>query len=185
MNLPLCSEPQAALTLFVVACASVTDVWKGMIYNWLTLPALVLGVGLAAIHQGWTGFGLSILGVCVGGGVSLIPFVYGLLGGGDVKLLAALGAIMGPVFIGETLLIATLAGGIVGLGLMFARGKIVPTLVWYWGCLHGMFRFLFYKGTALMLPDCPKAGTAPFAVCIAIGALVAYYYDVLSWFIAV
>lgn len=171
---------QLVITSVVIVCAIITDLRKGMIYNWLTLPALVIGLGLAGIERGWTGLGLSVLGMLIGGGVSYIPFAFRLLGGGDVKLLAALGAITGPIFIGETLFVSVLAGGAIGFGVMLVRGKFRPTILWYWGCLTALFRFLFYKGMTLSFPESPDVGETPFAVSICVGVVCAYYYDILG-----
>jgi prepilin peptidase CpaA len=174
--------PQAYITLAVAAVAAATDVRKGLVYNWLTLPAILLGIGLSIFQEGWTGLGLSILGMVLGGGALLIPFCLGGMGGGDVKLMAAIGAIMGPLFVGETLLVSILAGGIMALGLMIIRGKLIPTLIWYGGCLKTIGRTLLYQGTALTFPKSPEAGTAPFAVSIFIGVVVSHYFNVLSVF---
>ncbi|WP_051310040.1 A24 family peptidase [Desulfogranum japonicum] len=174
-----------AITLAVIACAVITDVWKGKIYNWLTLPALVMGLGLAGIQQGWTGLGLSFLGLLIGGGLPLIPFCLGALGGGDVKLFAAIGALMGPAFICETLLASVLAGGVISFVVILKRSKIKPTLTWYWGCITAVVTFLLFRGTGLVLPKGPDAGTTPYAISICVGVICAYNYDILDWLIIV
>ena len=95
--------------------------------------------------------------------------------------MAAIGALMGPHFALETVVVSILAGGCMGVVLMIARGKLLPTLKWYLGCLKAFFMVIFYKGTAFSLPKSPEVGTAPFAVSILIGTAVAFRYDVLAY----
>lgn len=174
---------QTFFSFTVVAIAAATDVWKGLIYNWLTLPAMIVGLALAAWHQGWTGLGLSILGILIGGGVLFIPFFLGGMGGGDVKLMAAIGAVMGPWFVSKTLVASILAGGVMCFTLIIIRGSLKATIVWYVKSLNAIFKTLLYRGVVLNFPESPKAGTAPFGVSICIGVVVAYYCDVLHWFL--
>ncbi len=176
---------QAGVTLAVTACAVITDVREGKIYNWLTLPALVAGLGLAGMQQGWTGLGLSIIGLLIGVVLPFISFALGALGGGDVKLLGAIGALMGPVFICETLLAAVLAGGVISFAVMLVRSKVEPTLTWYWGCITAVITCLVFKETRPALPKSPDAGTIPCALSICAGVFCAFYYDVLDWIIVV
>lgn len=172
---------QQSILLLLVLVAALTDVWKGLIYNWLTLPVILIGLVLATYQGGWAGTAASIFGVFIGGGLLFIPFIFGAMGGGDVKLMAAIGALMGPYFTLETLVVSILAGGCMGLVLMIARGKLLPTLKWYTGCLKAFFMVISYKGTAFSLPKSPEVGTAPFGVSILIGAAVAFRYDVLAY----
>jgi hypothetical protein len=72
--------------------AAATDLLWGRIYNWLTAPALVFGLAVSAGLGGWSGLGDSLLGALAG--LLLYGWMFWLrvLGGGDVKLLMALGA---------------------------------------------------------------------------------------------
>ncbi len=172
---------QHLISLIVLFVAAVTDVRKGLIYNWLTLPAIVVGLLLSIWQSGWAGLGMSFLGLLVGGGVLFIPFFFGVMGGGDVKLMAAIGALMGVEFVSETLLASILVGGLTGLGLMIVRGKLKPTLKWYVACLKALWKTMMYKGIAFISPKSPEVGTAPFGVSILIGAFFAYYFDIISY----
>ncbi|HET8939499.1 MAG TPA: A24 family peptidase, partial [Polyangiales bacterium] len=81
--------------LALSAIASVTDLRSGLIPNWLTLPALVLGPCMGAAFLGVRGAALSALGVLIAGGIPLLFHRLGGMGGGDVKLFAALGGLGG------------------------------------------------------------------------------------------
>jgi prepilin peptidase CpaA len=85
-----------ALMLSIAWLASVTDRRNGLIPNWLTFPSLLLGPSLAAAYGGAPGAALSLLGITIAGGCALIVYGLGGLGGGDVKLFAALAGLSGP-----------------------------------------------------------------------------------------
>jgi prepilin peptidase CpaA len=172
---------QNLLLLTAVIIAAATDVRKGLVYNWLTIPGIFAGLAISAWQGGWAGLGLSFLGILVGGGALFLLFYFEIMGGGDVKLMAVIGALMGPSFVIETLLVSIMAGGVIGFCLMIIRGKLKPTLVWYVECLKAIGRAVLYKGIALTFPKNPEVGTAPFAVSILIGVVLVRYFDVLGF----
>ena len=112
----------AALVICLVACAY--DLRTRRIPNLLTLGAAGLGLGFHAIAHGPGAFGASLGGWMVGA-VLLVPlFWLGGMGAGDVKLLAALGAWVGPKDILWVALCSALAGGALGFLLALARGYL-------------------------------------------------------------
>ena len=89
--------PIIAILLSVAAC--VTDLRTGRIPNWLTLPVVGISPVLFAILQGRIGAVLSLFGLVLSGAVPWLLYrsTQGRgIGGGDVKLFAALGALLGP-----------------------------------------------------------------------------------------
>jgi prepilin peptidase CpaA len=117
------------IPLFAVAlttlAASVTDLWKFKVYNVLTLPTLILGVVVSAILGGWSGFGSSLLGAALGFGLLVVFFAVGGVGAGDVKLLTAVGAWLGPYLTYQVFIASALFGGIYALILVFLQGGLV------------------------------------------------------------
>jgi len=84
--------------------AGVTDFRSRRIPNWLTLPGLIVGVGLNTVAGGWSGLKLSLLGAGLGL-LLLLPFVLlRSLGAGDWKLAGALGAFVGPGVLADLLM---------------------------------------------------------------------------------
>ena len=87
----------AALMLGITAAA--WDAKTGRITNWLTFPGMLAGIALHTLVEGRTGAAGGLAGVIVAG---LVPWLFyrgsqgRAIGGGDVKLFAALGAIEGP-----------------------------------------------------------------------------------------
>lgn len=102
-------------TIIVCALAVTGAVWDmrtGRIPNGLTIPALVAGLLYASDH------GLllwSLAGAILGGGLYLLLGLAGAMGGGDVKLGAALGAWGGFAFAAVMLVLASVAGGVQAL----------------------------------------------------------------------
>ena len=75
--------------------AMVTDLKWRRIPNWLTVAAFVLGLIFHTVVLGWQGLGFSLGGFAVGFGVLFVLWCIGGGGGGDVKLMGAMGAWLG------------------------------------------------------------------------------------------
>jgi prepilin peptidase CpaA len=108
--------------------AAVTDFRTGLIPNLLTLPVLALAIVLHGAFLGTTAAGLSLLGALMCGATPFLFFRLGAMGGGDVKLFAALGAIAGPGLGLEIQLLSLTAAFIYGLCVMAYRGQLLHTL---------------------------------------------------------
>jgi prepilin peptidase CpaA len=78
-----------------LAVAAVIDARYRRIPNWLTFGLLIAGLVRAAM-LGSQIFGHAMLGMLVGAAIPLILYIISAVGGGDVKLFAAIGAWVGP-----------------------------------------------------------------------------------------
>jgi leader peptidase (prepilin peptidase)/N-methyltransferase len=116
-----------ALLFSALVVVTGTDLTHKMIPNVITLPGVVVGL-LGAVTVLPVGVINSILGLTVGGGLLWIlawlsPYLFGKegMGGGDIKLLAMIGAFLGwkPALL--TIMIGSLAGSIIGIGLITLR----------------------------------------------------------------
>lgn len=93
----------SAVGLGVAVVGAAIDARTGRVPNWLTLGALVTAPAVAFVLQARTGdvsaglsaAAMSVLGAVICGLGPLVAFLKGGLGGGDVKLLAAIGALLG------------------------------------------------------------------------------------------
>ncbi|UCD84719.1 MAG: prepilin peptidase [Deltaproteobacteria bacterium] len=103
---------------------AITDLAYKKIYNFITIPAMVLGLLGNACFGGWDGLQLSLIGLLVGGGVFFLIFIFGGIGGGDVKLMAAIGALMGYPFIVGAVFYSVLVGGLMAIILMIWRNAL-------------------------------------------------------------
>lgn len=105
---------QVVFFLVLIVCA-VTEVRENKIYNVVTYPAILLGVGLNFLWRGVPGMQISLLGAGVGFAVYLIFYLMKGLGPGDVKLGAALGALKGFPFILDVIIWAAIFGFIMAI----------------------------------------------------------------------
>ena len=109
--------------LLVVAC--VTDLKSRRIPNWLVLVLAVLGLGFStAIDPGLGGFGRGFAGLLVGFSIWILFFVAGGMGAGDVKLIAAAAAWLGPGGAWRASLVAALLGGVLSVVALLAQRRL-------------------------------------------------------------
>ena len=97
--------------LLAVACtAAVTDLRRRVVPNWLTLPALALGLAAFGLRGGGTGLLDALGGAVIPVAVFGLPWLLGGFGGGDFKMALALGVLGGPVFALQALAWSVVAG---------------------------------------------------------------------------
>ena len=134
MNLYIAIFVLAALTIAVV-----TDLKDQRIPNWLTLTLAVAGIAYHVMASGLDGLGFSLIGLAIGLGVMLPPYLMGVMGGGDVKLMAAVGACLGAGDTVAAFLFTSLAGGLYALVVLaFRRGVLSRVLKNFWTTLWVM-----------------------------------------------
>ena len=145
----------------VLAVAVVTDLRSRRIPNLLTFPALGLGILLNSAFLGLDGLKTSGEAALLAMAILLPLYMFKGLGAGDVKLMAAIGALKGPEFLIYTFAWAAIfGGGMAMLGLLRSRrvGLAFSHLVY--------FRF-FPRPDGTFI----SAGRLPYAPAIALGAL--------------
>ena len=114
------------LTIASLAC--VTDLRTRRIPNLLTFGAALAGFLYQFVSGGIDGLGHATLGWLVGAAIFILPFTLGGLGGGDVKLLAALGAWLGPGDVFWLSLYTGVAGGVMALVVSGIYGYLATAI---------------------------------------------------------
>lgn len=158
------------------------DLREHRIPNLLTVGGFVVALALRATEAGLAGLGSGLAGAGIAFGLALPFFLMGGLGGGDVKLLAAVGAFLGLGDVFQGLAATAIAGGVMAAGLMaFRRGLFRQTLA----NLHTIFltlgrrTFTGWKAgeenRAVLTLQSPGAVTLPYALAIAAGTLLAWF----------
>ena len=121
-----------ALVTAVVAigmgAAAVIDLRTRRIPNILTATLAAIGIGLAAAGLGRVGLGAALLGCLLGLAFMMPGHIFGATGAGDVKLLAAAGALLGPKDTIYAFLYTAIAGGVLALVVAVARRRLSQTL---------------------------------------------------------
>lgn len=151
------------LGLVLIICV-VFDLKERRIPNWATLSGLGAGVVIQLAYGGLNGLVAALGGVAVGAALMFLPYISGWVGGGDLKLLAAVGALMGSQFVFWTAVFASLVGGIMALGWLAVTGNLANSL----GYVFLTWRAnLGAKPAALTTHLC-------FGPALAMGALIAF-----------
>jgi prepilin peptidase CpaA len=101
--------------LAIASVGAFTDVRNRRIPNWLTYNGILLALAVRTALAGWPGLKNSFEGVVLGGGIFLLLFLLRGMGGGDVKLMAAVAGWAGTAQVIALLIASALAGGILAL----------------------------------------------------------------------
>ena len=173
----------SALTVIVVLAAWF-DLRERRIPNALVFPAALAGIGLNAA-RGWDGLWFSGKGLLIGFGLLFIPYLLRVMGAGDVKYLAAIGAFVGGTGVVRVLLLALLAYPILALGFLIQQRKFALTMKRFARLTSQIFGVfipaLRLYAAQLEANDNPAiaSATSPFGLALSIGALLALYTNFL------
>jgi prepilin peptidase CpaA len=118
----------AWLVTLVIVPAAVIDGWKLRVPNALTYPFALAGLAHAAWAGGWAGLGLSAEGLALGLVLLLPLYAVGGMGAGDVKLLAGIGAWVGPELTFASFVATAFIGGAIALVMMWRTGDLIGHL---------------------------------------------------------
>ncbi len=144
---------QVAVAVLIGLVASIDDLARRRVANWIPLAALAAGLLFNTMVSGWRGAVSSLLGAAAGFAVFLVFYALGGLGGGDVKLMAGFGALVGI----DHLLAAAL--WVAGCGALLACGALAGQ--WLWN--HSFGR----RGR-----PSPSLQAIPYAPAIAVGVWI-------------
>lgn len=109
----------------IVGVALATDLQNRKIYNWLTFPAMLVGLVLNGVLGGLHGLEMSAIGLLVGSAFFLVGFLMRAMGAGDVKLMAAVGAWLGWPYTLAAVIYVTLFGGVIAVGAAAVNGSLL------------------------------------------------------------
>ena len=180
------------ILIALIGAALFVDLTKQKIPNYLTFPAMVWGLISYMVMDGFSGFWFSFLGLIAGLAIFFIPFAMGGMGGGDVKLLGAVGALKGWQFVLAAGLLTAIAGGIIAVVYLIATGRLVKTLKKIAGfALAPFFSFLYYQTKLEVFnrasvfftkqPQESETGSLPYGIAISVGVLAFLFMDLFPW----
>jgi prepilin peptidase CpaA len=164
------------LAMVLAMVAGYTDWRSRRIPNWLTVSGLMAGLAANTLLSGWSGLKTSLLGAGLGL-LLLLPFVLlRSLGAGDWKLAGALGACAGPGILANLLMASVFVAGIMALGLVIYKGRLLQTLRNI-GHMLGSMLTLRMPSSEVSL-DNPQALKIPYGVAL---ALTTIGYGLWNW----
>jgi prepilin peptidase CpaA len=154
----------------LAAVAGYTDCRWRRIPNWLTIPAVLLGIAVNSATRGWMGMKESLFGLGLGL-LILFPFVVlRSLGAGDWKLIGAVGALVGPRDLISVLFVTLLIAGVMALILVIWEKRLGQTLRNIGRMLAAMAS-LRLPGEEVSL-DNPESSKIPFGVAVAMAVIL-------------
>lgn len=160
----------------LLALALAYDAAHRRIPNWLVLTGLLAGIGYSFFAgqaagefipgNGRLGLSGSLLGALAGLAIMLPLYALRTMGAGDVKLMAAIGAFLGPMQVLGAALLTFVAGGVLSLIVALWSGSLARVL----GNLRLMGMVAVSgRSAGLSLKDVQTTGRLPYAIAIAIG----------------
>jgi prepilin peptidase CpaA len=166
------------LALFaLISLAAYFDIKERRIPNWLILFGFIGGVLLAAL-QGSTHLVVSVASFFVGIVALLIPFAFGWMGAGDVKLLAAISALLGYSRLPRVLFYSSLvAGSIALLALASGYARQLSFRNFWTDCKFMFLTVPTGLPKSIPLESNASAYSVPWGAAIAAGTIMAYYID--------
>ncbi len=161
------SHLNLVLPFLIALWISWGDLKTRKIPNYLTLGAALTGLAYNLAVSGWSGLGYGMLGLLLGFGFLILPYILGGMGAGDVKALASLGAWLGPAATFYLFLYMAIAGGLMSLAVLICKGLLWEKIRRGWTCLSSI---LLCQG----LCKIPASSTQiikgiPYGVAIALG----------------
>ena len=164
----------ATALIFIPLALSITymDVRYRRIPNRQVLIILLGGIALNVFFGAWHGLFASLLGIVIAFALMFTLHLLGTMGAGDVKLFAAIGAVLGSSLVVPTFLIVAVTGGILAICKMIYKRRVASTMLrvvqFFIGLLPGQ------TVPRVSVPADPTY-TLPYAVPICLGSVVSFF----------
>ena len=158
------------ILLVLLGTSGYTDIRRQKIYNACTLPALALGLIWNTAFFGLAGARSSVTGFLLGFGIFFLIYLWGGIGGGDVKLMGAIGAIAGYPFIIPAILYSILIGGAIALIELVWQKRLLRSIK---NIFLTLFTFFIPKLNTVPL-DPAESLKVPYGLAISAGTLWAW-----------
>lgn len=170
----LFTQPRSAVLFCLLVTAAVIDARTHRIPNQLTGPAAAFGLLYSAFVPFYMqhGFLWSLGGLALGFALLFPFYLTGVMGAGDVKLMAATGAFLGLTDVQPAILASFAAAGVLAVGYAIKHRKL--------GAMLGNVVRILHVGSLLALAGLPvksasigwiPVGKLPFGVAIAVGTI--------------
>jgi len=162
-----------ALLFGILTVAVYFELKTGRIFNTLTMSALLLGLAANTVIGGFGGLAWSSIGALVGFSIYFFFYLVGLmlnckfLGGGDVKLMAGIGAVCGLKFTFYVVLWASIVAAVMGVFVLVRNGVLLKGLV-------RSLRLFFLMPPEREDENPIVEGGVSYCLAIALGALITF-----------
>ncbi len=167
-----------------VLLASWIDLRYQKVPNWLNLFIILSGFTAQAVFHGWMGLWQGLLGMLVGFGLLIIPWLMHAMGAGDVKLMAGIGVWLGPALTLQAFCVGAVLAGVIAMVMIIAGRR-------WWHAYFNLslimtklrsFKTAFSDfGSVKVLQSTSQL--LPYGVPLSIGALVVMFSQGANWWI--
>jgi len=155
---------QDLFLVLLVVIAAYTDLRFRKIPDRLTVPHMIIGLVLSYVAFGLVGLKASGIGLFVGLAILIVPCELGAVGGGDAKLLIAVGALEGASFVILSALFGFIVGGIMSIA------KLAQVSGGFSGFLRSVYTGSIF---VIKIEDRKREENVPLGVGLAIGCVFA------------
>jgi prepilin peptidase CpaA len=152
------------LLLVILATAAIHDAKYRKIPNFLTLSTMAAGFAFHSWFSGFQGFLFSLGGTFLGMGFLIAFYLMGKMGAGDVKLMGAVGSILGPAGVFNAFLFTAIVGGIYAFIILLYKGRFADWMNRMWQALKLTF--------LTRSPMAPAEGKASPVLCYGIAIAI-------------
>lgn len=157
----------------ILVAAAVQDLRFQKIPNLLTYPTMAAGLACHSMTNGLDGLLFSAGGLALGTGIFILPYLMGVMGAGDAKLMGAAGAVLGLKGVFIAFLLTAIVGGIYALIILFINRRkgfftgLATTLKTF------VFTGQFIRMTGAEDEKKPKLW---YGICVAFGTLLYIFF---------
>ncbi len=152
--------------MIVLLVCLFTDIKSRKILNIVTLPTILFGLVFNMYSMGMEGVVYSGEGLLVGIALLIIPYLLGGMGAGDVKLLGAIGALMGSSFVFYSFIYTAILGGIIALLLIIKARGFINIMKSF---LVNIVYFRSNLGSIIISKDKKSSISFPYGIAIVLG----------------
>jgi len=157
----------------LLTMAALTDVQQHRIPNVLTIPAMLFGLFSHIYLRGMDGMLFSAGGLMLGIGVLLFFYLFGMMGAGDVKLMGAVGSMIGPQEVFQAFIYTAFAGGIYAVIVLARGGQLKRFLKRIFISLHVS---LINRRPTLIPEEGRASPQLCYGIAIAVGTTIAVFF---------
>jgi prepilin peptidase CpaA len=163
---PAISNTAFAALVAALVVATVIDIRTRRIPNELTAALAGAGVALAATGLSGVPLWASLAGFVLGFALMIPGHLLGATGAGDVKLMAAVGAVVGPGTVVTAFLFTAVAGGVLAVVVAKRRGRLAATIA-------RTGRLIATSDAGSPIRSAPQAHRFAYGPAIAVGSVLA------------
>ncbi|SHK19231.1 prepilin peptidase CpaA [Clostridium cavendishii DSM 21758] len=164
------------LLIILITICMITDIKGHKVYNKVILPFIILGPILNIIFYGLDGAKNSLIGFIIPIVIFFPLHMFKMIGAGDIKLFATIGALMGYKFLASNMVYSFFGAGIVCIFYIVKNRNLLERLKYF-------FSFIFNSVLTKSVNEYDKEKSKiPFALGVFIGTIAQLIIKYDFWF---